>query len=129
MVVTLTGSPMGRIRTRADAELIVEVVELLADVGELSSASDLFQDRTAFQTWLDLPAIRSGLRATAVFVASPARRELGTTLLGLVKICDYLNAAGMFAALSGDLKQAVSTSTNPSASCGTPTHPKLPFPC
>jgi tetratricopeptide (TPR) repeat protein len=105
--ITLTGLPRGRVTSRADALAVTEAIELLLDAGQWQPAHDLYSSRCdRGYVWMDLPAARLGQRTATAFVATPARREACATHLNPNDLCFYLNAAGLYATIAGDLATA-----------------------
>jgi hypothetical protein len=103
----LAAMPDGTVSTRADALRVLEVIELLLDAGQWQAADDVYQNRTGSPAvWLTLPAARLGQRAATAFVASPDRRAACTTHLTPDRMGFYLNGAGLYASLAGDLATA-----------------------
>jgi hypothetical protein len=103
----LDGMPAGIVRNRADALLVVEVIELLLDANQWEAANDMFRGRSDNgYVWLNLPAARLGQRAATAFVATPDRRAACATQLGQGRLSFYVNCAGLFAIDSGDLAMA-----------------------
>src|SRR5262249_11398045 len=58
------------------------------------------------EVWVTLPAARLGQRTATAFVATPARRDACATHLSPGRLGYYLNDAGLFASLAGDLVTA-----------------------
>jgi len=103
----LAGMPAGIVQNRADALLVVEVIELLLDAGEWHAADDMYSGRCDNgHVWLQLPAARLGQRAATAFVATPDRRASCATRLGQSRRSYYHNEVGLFAMNSGDLPTA-----------------------
>ncbi len=98
--------PAGVVTDRAQAELVVEAIELLIDAGHWRAANDLYQTRTrnGISVWLTLPAARLGQRAATNFVATPTRRDICHTQLNALAF--YLASVGLFAMCAGDLTTA-----------------------
>jgi hypothetical protein len=103
----LAGMPAGIVQNRADALLVVEVIELLLDAGEWRAADDMYRVRSGRPpVWQTLPAARLGQRAAAAFVATQDRRAACATQLSQDRLSFYQNDAGLFAMNSGDLATA-----------------------
>jgi hypothetical protein len=103
----LAGMPAGTVQSRADALLVVEVIELLLDAGQWQAADDMYRNRCdSGKVWMHLPAARLGQRAAAAFVATPARRAACATELGQRGLSFYHNEAGLVAMDTGDLATA-----------------------
>ena len=103
----LAAVPARVVGSRADALRVVEAIELLLDGGHWQPAADLYRDRSDLgYVWRRLSAVRLGQRAAAAFVATPARRTACAAHLPASALGDYLNEAGLFALLAGDLASA-----------------------
>jgi hypothetical protein len=103
----LAGVPHGKVASRADGLLVVEAMELLLEAGQWKPADGIYQARTDNgQVWMTLPAARLGQRAATAFVATPARRAACVTHLNPRRLGVYLNAAGLYALIAGDLATA-----------------------
>jgi len=103
----LAGMPAGTVPTRADALRVVEVIELLLDVGQWRAADDMYQNRCdGGYVFRDLPAARLGQRAAAAFVATSARRDACVTQLSPRRLSLHVSAVGLFAMYAGDLAPA-----------------------
>ncbi len=103
----LAGMPAGTVPSRADALLVVEVIELLLDAGQWQAADDMYQNRcNNGLVWQTLPAARLGHRAVAAFVATLDRRAACATELGPQRLSFYLNDIGLSAMYAGDLVTA-----------------------
>jgi tetratricopeptide (TPR) repeat protein len=103
----LAAMPEGTVTTRADALLVVEVIELLLDAGQWQPADGIHQNRCDNgQVWKHLPAARLGQRAAAAFVATPGRRAACTTQLSPSRLSFHVNEVGLCAMLAGDLAAA-----------------------
>ena len=103
----LAGMPTGTVQSRADALLVVEVIELLLDADQWQAADDMYRDRcNDGYAWLYLPAARLGQRAATSFVATPDRRAACAIQLGQDRLSFYDNDVGLFAMISGDLATA-----------------------
>jgi hypothetical protein len=101
---TLTGLPEGQVANRADALWIVEAIELLLDARQWQAADDLHTSRTGTGlTWQDLPAARLGQRAASAFVATVDRRRRCAKKLGKDALSFYVNGAGLYALIAGDV--------------------------
>ncbi len=105
--VELAGQP-GVIGSRAQAETIIESVELLAEAGEISEAFDLYSTRmNDGQTLKTLPAPDLALRAALMFVGTKLRLERSSKVLDTRNVGFILNEAGFSASLTGDTSVAV----------------------
>jgi len=103
----LAGMPAGTVQGRADALLVVEVIELLLDADQWQVADDMYRDRCDNgYVWLHWPAARLGQRTAAAFVATPDRRAACATQLGPPRLSFYVNEVGLFAMYAGDLATA-----------------------
>jgi tetratricopeptide (TPR) repeat protein len=101
---SLTGLPKGTVASRADALRVTEAIELLLDADQWQPADNLYTSRCDNgQVWMNLPAARLGQRTATAFVATPARRDACATNLNPSRLGFYLNDAGLFAVLAGDL--------------------------
>jgi tetratricopeptide (TPR) repeat protein len=103
--IALADVPSGQVETRDDAERIVEMIELLLQAGEWTAASELYRARTMNgYVWLRLPAAALGQRCATAFIthlqdaAGGERRD---------DFDFYLNEAGLFAVLAGDVQAGV----------------------
>ncbi|WP_197281318.1 MULTISPECIES: SIR2 family protein [unclassified Mycobacterium] len=106
--ITLTETYSGPASDRAQAQLLVEAVELLIDADQWGAAHDLYVARTRHHwVWYDLPAVRLGQRATTAFVANPARRDACRAHLGDSLLLEYLGMTGVFAMYAGDVATGV----------------------
>src|SRR5262249_3384003 len=73
---TLPARPPGGLTPRAAAARVVEMVELLPDADQWTTANDLYIARSdGGQTWKNLPAARLGQRAATAFIAPPDRQH------------------------------------------------------
>ncbi|HET9656703.1 MAG TPA: hypothetical protein VFP72_15220, partial [Kineosporiaceae bacterium] len=105
---TLTDIP-GQITTRAQGLAVVEAIELLLDADQWDAADQLHRARTergGYGLWQTLPAAGLGQRATAAFVATPARRHACATHLTPARLGYYLNGVGLHAMNAGDTATA-----------------------
>jgi SIR2-like protein len=103
----LTELPEGEVTSRVDGLMVVEAIELLLDAGHWQAADGIYGGRTASgQAWMKLPAARLGQRAATAFVATPGRRDACAAHLGSGRLGFYLNDAGLFAMVAGDLVTA-----------------------
>jgi tetratricopeptide (TPR) repeat protein len=103
----LAGMPAGTVQNRADALLVVEVIELLLDADQWQAADGMYRDRCENgAVFRRLPAARLGQRAAAAFVGTPDGRTACATQLGQRRLSSYHNAAGLFATRAGDLTTA-----------------------
>jgi len=99
--------PAGIVHGRADALLVVEVIELLLDAGQWQAADDMYRNRCDNgYVWLHLPAARLGQRAATAFVATPDRRAALAAQLDPRRLSWYVNEVGLFAMHAGDLVTA-----------------------
>jgi tetratricopeptide (TPR) repeat protein len=105
--ITLSGLPDRPVTNRADAERLVEAIELLLEAEDWQAADNLYSRRTdSGEVWKHLPAARLGQRASIAFVADPARREACSQHLGRSRMASYLSRAGLCAMNAGDLPAA-----------------------
>ena len=105
---SLAGLPAGPVTTRADAQRVVEAIELLMDADQWQPADGLYQNRGGDPAaWMTLPAIRLGQRAAAAFVATSIRRNDCIAQLSPRRMSFYLNEVGLFATHAGDLVTAL----------------------
>jgi tetratricopeptide (TPR) repeat protein len=103
----LADLPKGQVRNRADAQRVVEVIELLLDADQWQAADDLSFGRTQSGRALRrLPAARLGQRAAGAFVATPARRVTCAAQLSRGRKNFYVGAVGIYAMEAGDLVTA-----------------------
>jgi tetratricopeptide (TPR) repeat protein len=105
----LTGIPDGLVISRADAHRVVEAIELLVDAGQWDAADSIYLARSGSGdsvVWKHLPAARLGQRAATAFVATLARRGACAASLGFRRRNYYVNNAGLFAMIAGDLATA-----------------------
>ena len=103
----LAGMPAGTVQNRADALLVVEIIELLLDAGQWQAADGMYRDRCENgDVWLYFPAARLGQRAAIAFVATQDRRASCAAYLGQDRLSFYNNDVGLFAMHSGDLATA-----------------------
>ncbi|MFI7641400.1 SIR2 family protein [Nonomuraea sp. NPDC049400] len=102
--LSLEDLPDGPVASQAEALRLIEVIELLLDVGLARDADELYRSRTKNgYVWMRLPAARLGQRCASAFVMSGQRRSyLPGNMLGF-----YLNEAGLFAMHAGDMTQGV----------------------
>jgi hypothetical protein len=103
----LAAIPAGTVANRADALRVVEVIELLLDVGQWQAADDMYLLRCGGEVWKHLPAAQLGQRAAAAFVATPARRAACASQINDSSLRYYVNEVGLFAMYAGDLATAV----------------------
>jgi len=105
--IALAAIPAGTVTIRADAQRVVEVIELLVDAGQWQAADDVYVNRCdGGAVWKHLPASWLGQRAAAAFVATPRRRAACAAQLDDVSLGFYLNEVGLFAMNAGDLVTA-----------------------
>jgi hypothetical protein len=103
----LAAMPAGTVTSRADALLVVEVIELLLDAGQWQAADDMYRNRCDNgYVWLHLPAARLGQRAATAFVAAPDRRAACASHLTPRRLSFYVNEVGLFTMNAGDLATA-----------------------
>ena len=103
----LAGMPAGTVQNRADALLVVEIIELLLDAGQWQAADGMYKARCDNgAVGRHLPAARLGQRAATAFVATPDRRAACTAELGQNRSSFYHNDVGLFATNAGDLTTA-----------------------
>jgi tetratricopeptide (TPR) repeat protein len=103
----LAGMPAGTVRSRADALVVVEVIELLLDADQWQAADDIYRNRCERgQIWKHLPAARLGQRVGAAFMATPDRRTACATQLSPRRLSFHTSAAGLYATYAGDLAAA-----------------------
>jgi hypothetical protein len=103
----LADTPTGTVTDRAQAQRVVEAIELLLDADQWESADDLYATRTNNgQVWQTLPAARLGQRAATAFVATPDRRDRCRANLSKSRLSFYVNDVGLFATYAGDLATA-----------------------
>jgi tetratricopeptide (TPR) repeat protein len=104
----LADTPTGTVTDRAQAQRVVEAIELLLDADQWRPAHDLHISRTDnARAWKNLPAARLGQRAATAFVASPDRRDRCRIQLGLNGLAYYLIRAGLHSMNAGDLTTAL----------------------
>jgi tetratricopeptide (TPR) repeat protein len=106
----LTGIPEGLVTSQADAQQVVEAIELLIDADQWDAANSMYQARSASSNskvvWKHLPAARLGQRAATAFAGTPARRDACAVSLGPDRMGRYMNDVGLFAMNAGDLATA-----------------------
>jgi SIR2-like domain len=103
----LAGMPNGTVQNRADALLVVEVIELLLDADQWQAADGMYRARcNNGRVWLDLPTARLGQRVAAAFVATPDRRAACARYLDSGRLGFYVNDVGLSAMYAGDLATA-----------------------
>jgi tetratricopeptide (TPR) repeat protein len=109
----LTGIPEGVVTSQADAQRVVEAIELLIDADQWDAADSMYKARagsssssSSSNVWKNLPAARLGQRAATAFAGRPARRDACTASLGPPRMNFYVNEVGLLAMYAGDLARA-----------------------
>ncbi len=101
--ITLGSIPTGTVSSAPEAHRLVEVIELLLDSGQWTSARALYTGRTRNgRSWMRIPAARLGQRCAEAFLQS----QLRDTWLSEQDISFFSNEAGLFAMHAGDLRRA-----------------------
>lgn len=101
--ITLASMPTGTVNSPPEAHRLVEVIELLLDSGQWTSARALYRDRTRNgRSWMRIPAARLGQRSAEAFLQS----QLRDTWLSEQDMGFFANEAGPFAMHAGDLRRA-----------------------
>jgi tetratricopeptide (TPR) repeat protein len=92
-----------------EALRVVEMIELLLEAGQWTAADDLhfgFMDRGT--NWARIPAARLGERCALAFVGTENRRRACREQLSAEHLARYINHAGLYAMLAGDMTVAES---------------------
>jgi tetratricopeptide (TPR) repeat protein len=92
-----------------EALRVVEMIELLLEAGQWTAADDLhfgFMDRGT--NWARIPAARLGERCALAFVGTENRRRACREQLSAEHTARYINHAGLYAMLAGDMTVAES---------------------
>ncbi len=101
--VTLGNLPSGPVSSPAEAQRIVEVIELLLDSSQYNAARSLYTARTRNgRVWMRLPAARLGQRCAIAFLQS----QLRDGWLSEQDIGFFSNETGLFAMHTGDVARA-----------------------
>jgi hypothetical protein len=88
------------VTSRADAARVVEMIELLLDANQWTTAHNLYRARCdGGHAWKNLPAARLGQRAATAFIATPDHQHACAAHLTPRDLGFYLNAAGLLACL------------------------------
>lgn len=100
--LALDGVPVGPVTKTESALLVAEVIELLADARDMSAADEIYRGRTmnGHAIWR-LPAVESGMRCAAAFVADDASRQATLGTLGNARLVFYANEYILFALAAG----------------------------
>jgi len=101
----LADLPSGWLTSRANAVRVVEMIELLLDADQWTTAHGLYR-RSRDGAWMNLPAARLGQRAATAFIATPERQRACAAHLSPDDLGDYLNEAGRLGMSVGDLDAA-----------------------
>lgn len=95
--------------THDEALRVVEMIELLLEAEQWMAADDLhfgFMDRGT--NWARIPAARLGERCALAFVGTERRRRTCYEQLSAEHLARYINHAGLYAMLAGDMTIAES---------------------
>jgi hypothetical protein len=105
--VALADLPARPVFSPDEALRVVEMIELLLAAGQWVAADDLhfgFMDRG--RGWARIPAARLGQRCAVAFVGTQDRRRACREHLSDAHLSRYINHAGLFAMLAGDMTTA-----------------------
>ena len=105
--VALADLPARPVFSHDEALRVVEMIELLLAAGQWGAADDLhrgFLDRG--RGWARIPAARLGQRCAMAFVGTQDRRRACREHLSDEHLSRYINHAGLFAMLAGDMTTA-----------------------
>ena len=105
--VALADLPKRPVFSHDEALRVVEMIELLLAAGQWRAADDLhfgFMDRGT--SWARIPAARLGQRCAMAFVGTQDRRSACREHLSDEHLARYINHAGLFAMLAGDMTTA-----------------------
>ena len=101
--IALSSLPSGPARSTAEAQRIVEIIELLLDSGEWGAARELYSSRTRNgRIWMRLPAARLGQRCAMAFIQA----GLNAGRFSEQEAGYFANEAGLFAMQAGDIESA-----------------------
>jgi tetratricopeptide (TPR) repeat protein len=107
--VALADLPEEPVFSHDEALRVVEMIELLLEAGQWAAADDLhfwFMDRG--KSWARIPAARLGQRCAMAFVGTENSRRACQEQLSDEHLARYINHAGLFAMLAGDMTAAES---------------------
>jgi len=105
--VALADLPKRPVFSHDEALRVVEMIELLLAADQWVAADDLhfgFMDRG--RGWARIPAARLGQRCAVAFVGTQDRRRACREHLSDEDLARYINHAGLFAMLAGDMTTA-----------------------
>ena len=105
--VALADLPARPVFSHDEALRVVEMIELLLAAGQWVAADDLhfgFMDRG--KGWARIPAARLGQRCAVAFIGTQDRRRACREHLSDEHLARYINHAGLFAMLAGDMTTA-----------------------
>jgi hypothetical protein len=105
--VALADLPARPVFSHDEALRVVEMIELLLEADQWSAADELhfgFMDRG--RGWARIPAARLGQRCAMAFVGTQNRRRACREHLSDEHLSRYINHAGLFATLAGDMLTA-----------------------
>jgi tetratricopeptide (TPR) repeat protein len=104
----LTAAPASHADTQGhERETVLTAIDLLLESGHVREADLLFRTRLVQgQVFLVPPSPVEGLQCALGFVSSARRRRRCETELGSERLAFYLNGAGLFATMAGELEDA-----------------------
>ena len=105
--VALADLPLRSVVSHDEALRVVEMIELLLEAGQWRAADELhFGSMDRGKSWARMPAARLGQRCAMAFVGTRDRRRACREHLSDEHMSRYINHAGLFAMLAGDMTTA-----------------------
>jgi hypothetical protein len=108
--VALADLPQEPVVSYDAAMRVTEMIELLLEAGQWETADGLHHDfMDGGKGWARLPAARLGQRCTSAFVGTEERLRTCREQLSAVHAARYINWAGLWTMLAGDMTAAESS--------------------